>query len=532
MNREKFSLNLRYAFRGKLALMVLIFFYACHSSKNYSRNILKFNLTTEPPSLDWSITTDSSSVQVLNNLMEGLCRYDKNLNPIPALAISWEVKEDGRKYIFHLRKNAYWSDGRPVKAQDFVYSWQRLVNPETASEYAYFLYLVKNARKINAGKIKDLSRLGIRAIDNFTLEVELERPAVYFPLITTFVSTFPLRQDLIKKYPDSWTEPEHLVTTGPFVLKSWRHEYKLELEPNPYYYGEKPRLKKIIFYMVNEPTTALTLYETGDLDLVRPPPSAIPSYQDSPEYYRGPFLATYYLGFNVQKSPLNDPRVRKALAMAIDRSQIPKILQGGQIPAKSFIPPGMFGHNPKIGYDFNPKQAGELLKQAGYESGKKLPPITLMFNIQQEHQLICEYVQAQWQAHLGITVYLKNMEWKVFLKELDLDPPQVFRLGWVADYPDPDNFARVFTSQSGNNHTNWKNLVYDQLVELGVQETDPEKRRAIYNRLQRILLEEECVIVPLYFYVQNWLVKPYVQGLEFNPLGILYFQSVWLEKNK
>ena len=462
--------------------------------------------------------------------MEGLCKFDQNLKPIPAIAWGWSVDENGKRYIFHLRKDARWSDGKPVLAKDFVYSWRRLVNPQTAAEYAYFIYLVKNARAINSGKIKDLTKLGVYARDSHTLVVELEKPAVYFPAITTFAVTFPQRKDLVEKYPDSWTEPEHIITNGPFMLKSWHHEYKLILTPNPYYYGEKPKLEKVIFYMVAEQTTALTLYETGDLDLVSPPPSAIPSYKRSAEYHQYPFLATYYLGFNVKKPPVNDPKVRKALAMAIDRSYIPEILQGDQLPARSFIPPGMLGHNPEIGYKFNPEKARQLLAEAGYPDGKNFPAITIAFNTHQVNQLICEYVQAQWQKNLHITVYLRNMEWKVFLKELELDPPQVFRLGWIADYPDPDNFARVFIGESGNNHTEWKSNEYDQLVELASQINDQEKRKKLYDKAQKILIERDCVIIPLYFYVQNWLIKPYVKGLELNPMGLFYFHKVWIEK--
>ena len=513
----------------KIIFLVITGLISCKPMSRNPGEIIRYNLQTEPPSLDWSITTDNASIEVINNLMEGLARYDENLRPVPALAEKWDVLDGGKKYIFHLRRDAKWSDGKPVLAEDFVYSWQRLVKPETAAEYAYFIYLVKNAREINSGELKDASRLGIKALDERTLEVELERPAVYFPVITTFVVTFPQRKKLVEKWPDSWTEPEHILTTGPFVLVKWHHEYKLILEPNPFYYGEKPRLEKIIFYMINERTTELTLYDTGDLDLCQVPPPAIPTYRKSPEYHSRPILGTYYIGFNIEKSPVNNPLVRRALAMAIDRAKIPEILKGDQIPATSFIPPGMIGHNPELGFKFDPERAKDIMAQAGYPAGKNLPTITLAFNTLDTNQLICEFVQAQWQSNLGITVYLRNMEWKVYLKELELDPPAAFRLGWYADYPDPDNFATIFISESGNNHTRFKSKEYDALVSEASFEPDPQKRQQLYDQAQKMILEEHCIFVPLYFYSQNYLIKPYVRNLDYNAMGLLYFNSSWTD---
>ncbi len=509
--------------------LLLIGMAACKPTGRNPGDVIRYNLQTEPPTLDWSITTDNTSIETLNNLMEGLTRYDKNLRPAPALAESWEVTEGGRKYIFHLRPSAKWSDGKPVRAQDFVYSWQRLIKPETGAEYAYFIYLVKNARAINSGQIKDLSQLGIKALDDRTLEVELEEPAVYFPVICTFVVTFPQRKELVEQFPDSWTEPEHILTTGPFVLTKWHHEYKLELEPNPYYWDEKPKLKKAIFYVINERTTELTLYDTGDLDLCQPPPAAIPYYHDSGQYHSKPILGTYYIGYNIRKPPLDNLLVRRALAMAIDRAKLPQILKGDQVPATSFIPPGMLGHNPNIGFPFNPEKARALLAEAGYLGGKGLPPITLAFNTLDTNQLICEFVQAEWRNNLGITVYLRNMEWKVFLKEVEFDPPAAFRFGWYADYPDPNNFAEIFISDGGNNHTRFQNKEYDDLVTRAAFEPDLQKRQELYDRAQKIILEDSCIFIPLYFYAVNYMIKPYVRGLDYNAMGQIFFNKAWID---
>ncbi|MFO8058647.1 MAG: peptide ABC transporter substrate-binding protein [bacterium] len=483
------------------------------------------NISSEPPSLDWSITTDHASIQVLQNIMEGLTRFDEDLQPEPALAKSWSVKKGGSRYVFHLRKDARWTDGKPVVAGDFVYAWRRLLDPATAGEYAYFLYMVKNAEAVNSGE-KELSELGVEARDRHTLVVDLERPVVFFPMITTFVSTFPLRRDVVEKYGDDWSEPEHIQTCGPFRMKEWWHEYRIVAEKNPDYFGEGPYLDRVVFYMVEENSTALSLYQTGDLDVADPlPPPAIPAYEDSPQYKNYPFFASYYYGFNVDKPPVDDPRVRTALSLSVDRTQIPKIIKGRQIPNPTVIPAGMEYANPELGHSYAPERGRELLAEAGYPGGKGFPEITIGYNTQESHKMLAEFVQQEWNRNLDIQVQLRNMEWKVYLKKLQHDPPHVFRLGWILDYPDPDAVMTVFTSDSGNNHTNWKSDEYDRLVRKGAMERDPEKRQKIYDRAQRLLCKDASAVMPLYTYTINMLVKPYVKDFPMNSQDLLYLRK-------
>lgn len=487
-------------------------------------------VSSEPPTLDWSLATDSISIRFIDNLMEGLTQFDHELVARPAVAKGWSVSKDGKTYTFTLRDDVAWSDGKRVTAHDFEYSWKRLLNPATAAEYAYFLYDVENAYEYNSGELKDSAKVGVRAIDEKTLEVKLRRPVVYFPSITTFTATFPMRRDIVERYGDRWTEPAHIVTNGPFLLKEWRHEYSLTLTANPVYYGGRPRLDKVRFYVISEGTTALTLYETGGLDIVSLPPLAIPSYKNSREYLHHPFLRGYYYGFNVEKPPFNDRRVRQAFSMAIDRRDFPEILKGGELPATSWIPEGMFAHDPSIGLSFNPERARALLKKAGYPEGKDFPKVTAVFSTNPENLLIAQNLQAQWKKNLGIEVKLDNLEWKVFLKRLQSDTPEIFRLGWGADYPDPDNFMNLFTSSSGNNRTHWKNRKYDRLVEEAAMERDPGRRKGLYDRAQRILTEEDVPIMPLFQNAQNLLVKPYVKGFMPNAMDIIHLKEVWIEK--
>ena len=487
-------------------------------------------VSSEPPTLDWSLATDSISIRVIENIMEGLTQFDQDLNPVPMVAKGWKVSEDGKTYTFFLRDSMKWSDGRRVTAHDFEYAWKRLLNPKTAAEYAYFLYDIENASEYNSGQLKDPSLVGVKAVDDTTLEVRLRKPVVYFPGITTFTATFPLRKDIVERYGDRWTEPGHIVTNGPFLLKEWRHEYSLTLTANNDYYGGRPRLDSARFYVIGESTTALTLYETGGLDLVTLPPLAIPSYKNSREYIHHPFLRGYYYGFNVERPPFNDRRLRQAFSMAIDRTAFPEILKGGELPATSWIPQGMFAYNSSIGLGFNPAGARALLKEAGYPDGKGFPDVTAVFSTNPENLLIAQNLQAQWKKNLGIDIKLDNQEWKVFLKTLQTNTPPIFRLGWGADYPDPDNFMNLFTSTSGNNRTHWKNREYDRLIELAAMEQDLEERKRLYDRAQRVLTEEDVPIMPLFQNAQNLLVKPYVRGFRPNAMDIIHLKEVWIER--
>ncbi|MEE9258075.1 MAG: peptide ABC transporter substrate-binding protein [Nitrospinaceae bacterium] len=480
----------------------------------------------EPPTLDWSLATDSISFNILTNLMEGLTQYNAELEPVPAVAERWEVSKDGRVVTFYLRDDVFWTDGKPVTAGDFEYSWKRLLDPATAAQYAYFLFDIENAAEYNSGKIKEASKVGVRAVSPRVLEVRLKKPVVYFPSITTFMVTFPQREDIIVRYGDRWTDPDKIVTNGPFRLHEWRHEYKLILKTNETYYGHRPELDAVIVYIVEEPTTALTLYETGELDLVELPPVAIPHYRGSPEYANTPLLRGYYYGFNVNKAPFDDVRVRRAFAHAIERSRIPVILKGGELPTSSWIPKGMFAYNREIGAKFDPEKARRLLAEAGYPGGIEFPKVQALYNTVDRNRLIAEFLQAQWKEHLNVSVELESQEWKVFLSRLDVDAPQIFRLGWGADFPDPDNFMNLFLSTSGNNRTGWKNSRYDELVALGTVVRDPGKRRAIYDELQVILTETDVPMIPLFVAAQNLLVKPHVKGMEMNPLELMYLKKI------
>lgn len=514
-----------------LVLLLLALLGACKgATQGDGAGHFRVNLGTEPPTLDWSLATDHVSFNVISNLMVGLTEFDKDLKPAPVIAKSWDVLDGGTKIVFHLRDDVKWTDGKVVRAQDFEYSWKRLLDPKTASQYAYILFDIANAQNYAEGKIKDPAAVGVKAEDDRTLTVTLSHPASYFLAITTFEVTFPQRQDVIEKFDNRWTEPANIVTNGPFRLISWKHENEIELAANEDFFGAKPALDRVTMYMVNEKTTALAMYEQGRLDFIDEihsiPPLEKPRVAKMPGYKLVPQLRGEYYAFAIDRKPFDNPKVRQAFASAIDREVFPQILQGGRLPATSWIPPGMLAHNPEIGLRFNPEKARRLLAEAGYPDGKGLPPIVLGYNTDEEKKLVAEAVQSMWQKHLGVVVRIENQEWKIFLNKLQNDPFPVFRSGWGADYPDPDNFMKLFTSNSGNNNSRWKNSRYDQLLDQAARESDSAKRVALYDAAQKLLTETDAVVVPLYWNAEVTVLNPKFSGLEYNSMARMDLRHV------
>jgi oligopeptide transport system substrate-binding protein len=512
--------------------LLLLFCAACEDSQKLgpsSKQLFRANLSTEPPSLDWSLATDHVSFNVIANLMVGLTEFDRQLKPAPVIASSWNILDGGRRIVFQLRDDVFWSDGKKVRAQDFEYSWKRLLDPKTASQYAYILFDIENAQEYHEGKLADSAAVGVQAQDDLTLAVRLRHPASYFLAITTFEVTFPQRRDIIEKFESQWTEPENIVTNGPFLLSSWKHENEIQLKANPNHFRGRPTMEQATLAMVKEKTTAVAMYEQGQLDFLDD--HSIPSLEKNRMskqrgFKRVPQLRGEYYGFAVDRRPFNDPRVRKAFAMAIDRSVFPKILHGGEEPASSWIPPGMLAHNSKLGLHFNPPEARRLLREAGYQDGRGFPRIVLGYDTEEDRKLVAEAVQGMWQRNLGIIVALENQEWKVYLKKLQTDPFAVFRDGWGADYPDPDNFMKLFVSHSGNNHLRWRNSRYDQLVEGAARELNAKKRVKLYDEAQKILCETELPMVPLYWRSESTVLNPRFTGLEMNSMGRLDLRFV------
>jgi len=499
------------------------------------RETLRINIQTEPPSLDYAKSTDTTSNEININLMEALVGYDYNspdLKPVPALAESWESSDKNKTWIFKIRKNVKWTDGVELKAQHFVDEFERLLNPKTSAQYAYSFYVLKNAREYFEGKVKDFSEVGVKAKDDYTLVFNLKSPASFFPYLLTHHTAFPLRKDVIEKYGDAaFSDPAKMVTIGPYKLKTWEHDKAIVLERNDDYYGEKAKIKYILAYMINEHATALNLFDSGKLDFIPEFASTEMSKQrQRPEFRSHPALTLQYYGFNVKKKPLDNVWLRKAIVASINREEVVKMLDGGQTPLTSWIPPGMAGYEPDIGIKYDPVKAKEYYAKAGYSDTKKPSKITIVFNTSGEHQKVAEILQNQIKRTLNIDVELANEEWKVFLNTLKVNAPHIYRFGWSADYPDPDNFLNLMTSQSANNHSNFKNKEFDQLIDKAVSEDDQSKRMALYAKAQKIMIEDDPVGIPLYSSVRSGLVSTRVENFPINPLNLKEYRKTSLKQ--
>jgi len=461
---------------------------------------LHWNLGTEPPTLDPSLATDTTSVDVIEQLFLGLTDFDvETMEVVPELATSWECSEDGLVWAFHMREDIKWTDGKPVTAHDIEYAVKRTCDPATASDYAYVLYIIKGAKEVNTGEITDLSHIGVKAIDDYTIQFALNQPAGYFPAIAGMWVNRPVPRWTIEKYGDKWTEPENIVHC----------------------------------LMIVEDSTAMAMYEDGKLDSVDAPLEDLDRIKADPvlskELFIAPRLCTYYYGFNNSKPPMDNPLVRKAFSAAIDRqSLIDYVTKGNQLPATTFACPGIFGHvlpSEGVGIGSDPEAARKYLADAGYPEGKGLPEITLMFNTSEGHRKIAQTIQQMWKENLGVEVNLTNQEWKVYLKTLSEDAPQIFRLGWCADYPDANNWVyEVFHSTDSDNRIQWHNAEFDRVVEEAARESDPAKRLELYKRSEQILCEEEAAIAPIYFYTFVRITKPYLTR-SYSPLGGEHFRD-------
>jgi oligopeptide transport system substrate-binding protein len=524
--------------RNLIIIICLFLFAGCVNDGDdidvSQKDTLNINIGNEPPTLDPSLATDTTSYTILNNLMEGLTQFDKDFRPVPALAESWEVSDDGKTYTFKIRDGVKWTDGKPLKAGDFEYSWKRILNPATGGDYAYFLYDIENAEEYNTGKIKDPDKVGVKALDDKTLQVKLKRPASYFPSLLAFMSTYPIRKDIVEKYGLKWTEPGNITTLGPYKLASWKHHDHIILTKNPDYWGEQPKVEKVKLIMNENPSSALAQYEAGQLDYADSksiPPLEVPRLKDLDDFVTTFQFRNNYIAFNVEKPPFDNPLVRKAFAASIDRQSIVNLIQGAGMVTTSWIPKNMLGYNADIGIKFDPEQAKKWLAEAGYPGGKGFPEVTFLWPDVSNNRVIAEALHSMWNEYLGIDVELNNQEWKVYLSTINTDPPEIHRAGWGADFPDPHNFMSLFTCNSGNNRTRWCNQEYDALVEKAASEQDPAKRKELYDKAQIILTEKDVAIAPFYITNQQNMIKPYVKGLDPNPLDLLLFKNVYFEDN-
>jgi len=532
-----------------LAIMMAVALAACGAKpaqKTASGLDLKLNFASEPQTIDPALNSAVDGAVMINHMFEGLYKWvdDGNGNAKLALgqAESVEANEDKTVYTFKLRADAKWSDGKAVTAGDFVYAWQRLVDPVTAADYNYMADVLLNANEImdgTAGK----ETLGVKAIDEKTLEVTLHTACPYFEEILAFPALMPVRQDMIEQAGDQWTfDTATYIGNGPYKMESWEHNASIKLVPSETYYDyAKLGPDSITFALMDDTNAIYAAYRSGELNFIEDVPIAeISGLVDSGELNVDPYVGTYYICFQTQKAPFDDARVRKAFSLAIDRNYIvEQITQTGQVPAGAFVPFGIYDAQGNAGDDFrtvgknyidvskeayaaNCEEARKLLADAGYEGGAGFPVVDYLYNTSENHKAIGEALQQMWQTELGITVNLVNQEWNTFLQTRKDGNYSIARNGWISDYNDPMSFLDMWLTGGGNNDAHWSNAEYDALIKQAKSTSDVAERMECMHKAEDILMGQESVHGPIYFYTNKHLNKGY-KGMYYTPLGYYFF---------
>lgn len=487
----------------------------------------------EPEYLDPGLISESEGGVIAHDTFEGLYQYGPTHREwVPGVAKSHEVSPDGRTWTFKLRADSKWSDGTPVTAKDFEWSWKRVLDPKTASRYAGILWVIEGAKDYNQNpddaKAEALrNAVGVRALDDHTLQVELVAPTPYFLQLTAFYTYAPVPRHVIEKHGDKWARPENIVSNGPWKVIEWTSQQQIVATANPHYWDKASLpFDKIVYRITQESGPAHNMYLGNELDYLdsKIPPSMLTKYSRErfPDMKTTPYLGVYFYMYNVEKPPFDDVRVRRALNLAIDKSKIGKfVVKGGQAPAANIVHPGLeeMGYDVPQGPEFDPEKAKALLTEAGYADPKTFPRFQISYNTLEGHKLVAEYIQQQWKKNLGIECDLDNMEWKVLLKKQHDRDFAVSRSAWIGDYIDPMTFLDLWEGDNPNNRTNWANPKYDGLIAAARTEADPDKRLDLLRQAEEIFLED----VPafgIYFYVKQDLVKPWVEGYQPHLQGI------------
>ncbi len=483
-------------------------------------------LGREPESLDPALCTGQPGGRILLNIFEGLTtREPKTLRPIPGAAESWERSEDGRVYTFHLREDARWSDGHPLTSEDFRYAWTRLLDPRTAAPYANLLYPVQGAIAFHRGENDDPESLGLECPDELTFVVRLETPVAYWLDLCAYYAFLPVPRWAVEEHGAEWTRPGHLVSNGPYYLEQWQINRRVRLRRNPEYWDRaRVAVASVDVIHSDDVNAAFNRYESGGLDWVDSegvPLTVVEQLLAREDMHVGPYLNTYFLRFGVLQEPMQDPRVRKAFYHAVKPSDITEhVLRAGQIPAHSLVPPGLPGYEEVRLGGYDPELARAYLAEAGYPGGEGFPEVTYLYNTSEGHRAIAQVLQQQWKRELGVEVRLRNMEWRVFMAETRTTEYQIARGGWIGDYLDPNTFLELFASGDGNNRTGWSHAGYDSLLRTAARELEPARRMGLLRECEEILLQEECVVLPLYYYVvTNLYDATRWEGLELDLLN-------------
>lgn len=524
------------------------------AEKKAAEGYLIVNNMAEPSGLDPQTITGLSESHIVGALFEGLVNYDpKDLHPVPGVAESWSMSADGRTWTFRLRADARWSNGDPVTAADFLFSYERMLLPSFGAEYGSMLHAVRGAKDFAAGRTKDFRSVGFRAPDPRTLVVELEHPVPYFLQLVCHHSWTPvhpptiLRHGRIDSLNTPWTRPGAMVSNGAFTLETWEVARRVVVRKNPRYWNAREvSLEAVEFRAIADLFAEERAFRGGELHVT----GAVPPYkvsrlraQKAPQLRIDPFLSTSYVWVNCDikgarpddvaaRKALGDPRVRRALGIAIDRELIAeKVLRAGETPALHFTPPGTGGFTPAARWSQDLAEARRLLAEAGYPGGQGLPKFDYLYATSEGQQMVAQAFQAMWRQRLGVEIELRNLEWKVYLSAMRKGEFHLCRGAWVGDYNDPNTFLEMFVTGNELNNCNWSDAEYDRLLGLAARETDPARRFGYFQAAEARLITQAPVL-PVVFNKNKFLIRPEVKGWHPTLLDQHPFSAVRLEPAK
>ena len=528
-----------------IALVLIMAFSVFGCTTSTEDFEIAVNFASEPNTIDPALNSAVDGAVMINHIFEGLYKWvdDGSGNATLGLGQAKEVTPNADKtvYTVKLRDDIKWSDGKDVVAADFVYAWQRLVDPNTAADYCYMADIILNANEIMAGEM-DKSELGVKAIDEKTLEITLHTACPYFEEIMAFPALMPIRSDIIEQYGDQWTfSPETYIGNGQYKMAEWSHNEFIKLVPSETYYDVDKLGPKVIKFALMDDTNAIyAAYRSGSLNFIQEVPvDEIPGLLSSGELKVHPYLGTYYCCFNTSKAPFDDVRVREAFSLVIDRNYIVEnVTKTGQKPATAFVPsgisdaPGTKDDFRAVGGDYmdvsaekyqeNCERARQLLAEAGYPNGEGFPIVEYLYNTSDNHRLIGEALQNMWQTELGVTVNLVNQEWNTFLDTRKNGDYSIARNGWIADYNDPMSFLDMWLTGGGNNDAQYSNPDYDALIMQAKSTSDLAERMSLMHQAEDILMGQDVVHAAIYFYTDKYMSQG-IKGMYFTPLGYYFF---------
>ena len=506
-------------------------------------------LASEPMTIDPALNSAVDGAIMANHMFEGLVKWVDNgsgeAELAPGQAESWEktVNDDGTvTYAIKMRDGIKWSDGKDVTAGDFEYSWKRLADPATAADYCYMIDMVQGYAEVADGSA-DKDTLGIKAIDDKNLEITLSYDCPYFEEIMAFPATFPVRQDIVEGN-EEWTYgPETYIGNGAYKMVEWSHNaYILTEKSETYYDYEKLGPDTIKYTLLDDNNAMLAAFNSGELNFIMNfPTDEMANYLASGQITVAPYIGTYYVCFNTEDEVFSNPLVRQAFSLVIDRNYIVEnVSQSGEVPATGYVPSGVYDAEGANGDDFrtvggeyysvsaddyqaNCDKARELLAEAGYPNGEGFPAVEYMYNTDDRHKAIAEALQNMWQTELGVTVNLSNQDWNVFLKSRKDGDFQIARNGWIADYNDPCSFLDMWYTGGGNNDAQYSNPEYDALIDAAKATSDQTERMAAFHKAEDLLIGQDSVLAPIYFYTNPYMLSDNISGMYYTPLGYFFF---------